>query len=121
MNHKMGDQHEAWAAEFFGGRRSKGSGSQWNSQMDGRQSRHDTPIAFAWDCKSTLGKSIGFSRQMTAKAVDQADGERPMLPLRFYDNERLTSFEDWVAVRADDFREVLDLAEAYLEEHRGSN
>ena len=44
---------------------------------------------------------------MWDKAVDQADGERPMLGLRYYANERLDVVRDLVVVSAYDLSEML--------------
>ena len=85
----MSDKHEEFLCTLFGGRQTKGSGNQWRDPTDGRNNRMVQSYAFAWDGKSTLGKSVGVTREMWAKVVEQAGGERPMLPLRFYDNERL--------------------------------
>lgn len=115
--HKMGDHHEEWLAQFLGGVKSRGSGNQWRGPMDGRHNRYLTQLAFAWDGKSTLAKSISISREMLCKAREQADGERPMIAIRFYDNERLTSYDDWFLITADDFREIRDFAEMYFHEH----
>jgi hypothetical protein len=106
LRHKMGDQHEDWLSVVLHGRKSRGSGNQWRDPMDGRRSRYRSLFAWAWDGKSTLAKSITISRAMLTKAVEQAGGERPMIAVRFYDNERLTSYEDWFLVRADDFLEL---------------
>lgn len=113
LNHRMGERHEADLAEWLGGRRTKASGSQWNDQMDGRHSRYAQTFAWAWDGKSSMSKSIGVSRAMLAKAVEQAHGERPMLALRFYDDERLRTHEDWAIIRMDDLREMLAALRAH--------
>lgn len=106
----MGDEHEAWLAELFGGRRTRGSGNQWRDQMDGRLSRYEHTFAWAWDGKSTLGLSMAVSRFMLKKAVEQAGGERPMIAIRFYDDETLRTHDDWIMVRADDFIELQEMA-----------
>jgi hypothetical protein len=103
----MGEKHEEWAAELLGGRKTRGSGSQWRDQMDGRHNHHETEFAFAWDCKSTMAKSITVTREMTAKAVEQAGAERPMIPIRFYDDERLRGYEDWLLIKPEDLVELL--------------
>jgi hypothetical protein len=72
-------------------------------------------FAFAWDGKSTLGKSVGVSRVMWEKAKEQAGGERPALPLRFYDNERLDVGEDLIVLGLDDFAELLAAANGVQE------
>lgn len=106
----MSDRHEKDLAEWLGGRRTRGSGNQFNDAMDGRQHRFEEDLAFAWDGKSTLGKSISVTEDMWEKAVDQAGGERAMIALRWYRNERLTAYTDLAAVSMDDFRELVDLA-----------
>jgi hypothetical protein len=81
--------------------------------MDGRTSSRQVAYAFAWDGKSTLGKSIGVSREMWTKAVQQAVPERAMLPLRFYDNEKLDVGHDLVVMSAYDAAEVIEDANRY--------
>jgi hypothetical protein len=110
LNKKMGDKHEEFLAALFDGTQSRGSGNQWANPMDGRTSRMHVPYAFAWDGKSTLSKSVGVSREMWAKARLQAGGERPMLGLRFYDNERLDVGLDLIVVSPHDMAEVLAAA-----------
>jgi hypothetical protein len=106
----MSDKHEVFLAELLDGRRSKGSGNQYNDAMDGRNRRYEQAYAFAWDGKSTLGKSVGVTREMWSKAVEQSDGERPMLALRWYDDYRLNPGLDLVVVDANDFAELLQAA-----------
>lgn len=109
LRRRMSDLHEADLSEWFGGRGpTPGSGNQFNRPMDGRVSRYNERYAFAWDGKSTRGESIGVSRSILAKIVDQAGGERPMLPLRFYSDDRLRLYEDWVVLRIHDLLEILD-------------
>lgn len=108
LNKKMGDHHEEDLVEWFGGRKTRGSGNQANNPMDGRHSRYDTSVAFAWDGKSTRAKSISVSRAMLDKAAEQAHGERPMIALRFYDDDRLRGFEDWMVVQKDDLLELME-------------
>lgn len=105
---RMSDAHEIFLVDLFGGRRMRGSGNQFNGQMDGRHDHREESVAFAWDGKSTFGKSIGVSLEMWAKAVEQSHGERPMLALRWYGSERLNSVLDLVAVDAQDQAELLD-------------
>jgi hypothetical protein len=102
---KMGDVHEKYLAKLFGGRQTRGSGNQWKDPADGRNDHHE-PYAFAWDGKSTLSASISITRLMWAKIVEQAGGERPMLAIRFYDNQLLDVGHDLVLVRADDLAEM---------------
>lgn len=109
IKRRMSDQHEADLAEVLGGRVSPGSGNQWHRPMDVRQSRFAETIAFAVEGKSTLGKSIGITRSMWDKAVEQAGGERPLLALRWYADDRLSGVDiDLVAMEVDTFAEVLD-------------
>ncbi len=106
----MSDAHEAHLAEVLGGKVMPGSGNQWNNQMDVRQSHHHLTFAIAADGKSTFGKSISVTREMWDKAVEQSHGERAVLPLRFYDTERLKVGIDLVVLSLDDFAELLEAA-----------
>lgn len=110
LNKKMGDKHEDFLADLFGGRQTRGSGNQWHNPMDGRTSRMTSRFAFAWDGKSTLAKSVSVSLEMWAKAVEQAGGERPMLGLRFYDTEGLDVGLDLALVNAHDLAELIEAA-----------
>ena len=112
LNHEMAEKHETWLARILGGRKTPGSGSQYRNPMDGRHNRYTDRYAFAWDGKSTRAASISISRVMLDKAREQADAERPMIALRFYDDDRLRGYEDWFLVRADDFLELRDFAQA---------
>lgn len=112
LNNRMAEKHEADLSEALGARRVRGSGSQWKEKMDVRQSRFHDRFAFAVEAKSTLGKSIGFSRARIQKAEEQAGSERPMFAFRFYGNERLTQVDhDWVAMRLEDHEEMVDVIE----------
>jgi len=107
----MSQAHERDINERLGARGTKGSGSQWHDQMDGRQHRGALRFAFAVDGKATRGESIGVGRRMWAKAVLQAGGERPALALRFYRDDRLKHYDpDLVTISMDDFEELLDAA-----------
>lgn len=101
-------KHETDWADWLGTERNRGSGNQWNHQTDGRTNRFELPFAFAFDCKAAMPgtKSISVTREMLAKLVEQSHGERPALPLRFYDTERGAYAEDWVLVRKGDFLEM---------------
>lgn len=105
----MSDAHEEFLADLLGGRRARGSGNQFNDQMDGRN-RTDTPFALAWDGKSTLGNAIGVSAEMWRKAKEQAGGEIPMLALRWYGDTRLTPARDLVVLDVNDFAAILEAA-----------
>lgn len=105
---QMSDAHEAYLQSMLGGRANRGSGNQWNNQIDGRNNALDEPFAFAWDGKSTLGKSIGVTKEMWDKAIEQSHGERPMLALRWYADERLRDRDclDLAVIPLDDLVEM---------------
>lgn len=108
LNRRMSDKHEADLAEWFGGRVTPGSGNQFNRPMDGRQSHLNQSVAFAWDGKSTRGASISVTLPMWAKAIEQSHGERPLLPLRFYGDDRLTIIRaDLAVINVHDLLELL--------------
>lgn len=107
---KMSDKHEDDLIEQLGGSKAKGSGNQWANPMDGRHNHLTTEYAFAWDAKSTLGKSIGMTREQWDKAVEQAGAERPCMPLRWYEDERLHIGLDLVVLSLNDFTELLAAA-----------
>lgn len=108
---QMAELHEAFLAELFGGRKSKNSGATWQDKGDGRNNHLIEELAFAWDGKSTRGKGITIERVMIAKIREEAAGERPAFGLRWYDTDDLQEVgEDWVAITAADFRELLAAA-----------
>jgi hypothetical protein len=109
----MSDRHEEFLADLFGefSRIMPGSGSGWAKQMDVRGSHRDEAYAFAVDGKSTLGESIGVSKSMWEKAVEQAHNEVPALALRWYASYQLDSALDLVVIRAEDFRALKEMAE----------
>lgn len=108
---QMSDRHESDWADALGGWVTPGSGSTFAAQLDVHTSRERR---FHWrlDGKSTLSRSISITRKMLDKLVEQAHSARPLLPIRFYDNERLTSAEDWVLARMADFVELDEAAAA---------
>lgn len=110
---KMSDKHEDWLADLLEGRKAKGSGNQWHNPADGRHNSRHQEFAFAWDGKSTLAKSASISLAMWEKIREQALPERPMVPVRFYRNERLDVALDLVVVDARDFAELLEAANAH--------
>lgn len=117
---KLSDQHEIWLAELLGGRRTKGSGNQFNDQMDGKNDRHATPHPLAWDGKATRGKSVGLTRAMWEKAVEQSHGLTTVLALRWYSpGNSLRSGLDLVVLEANDFAEILADARAWREARDG--
>ncbi len=116
--HDMASRHESHLAALFQGRMTRGSGNQARDQMDGKQVYRSQGYVFAWDGKSTLGKSIGVSREMWAKAQEQAHWAIPILPLRFYANDRLTAVDaDLVVIEADVLADLQRDANAYRAEH----
>lgn len=113
---QMSDKHEIWLADLFGGRRTKGSGNQFNDQMDGKNDRNEQPHALAWDGKATRGKSVGVSREMWEKAVEQSHGLTTVLALRWYSpGNALRPELDLIAMEANDFAALLADARAYRE------
>ena len=102
-------KHEEDFAELIGGTRVPGSGSQWHNKGDAANQHHEL-FAIRGDCKCTQGQSISVSRAMIRKLLEDAGGELPALPLRFYKNEHLDIEYDLVAVLSDDFGELLENA-----------
>ena len=114
LNKRMGDLHEAHAADVLNQRQTRGSGNQWRDQMDSKHDRTECVFAFANDGKSTLGKGITITRAMWAKAVEQAGGERPMLTLRWYRDASLAKADiDLAACDLLDFAEMREDAEKW--------
>lgn len=112
----MGDDHESYIVERLGGRKTPGSGSQWRNPLDGRHNRYEDEFAYAWDCKSTLAGSISVNLKVWEKTKERADGERPLMPLRFYHDERLKKYTDLVTMELEDFIELLDTINGLREE-----
>lgn len=106
----MSDAHEAFLADLLDGSVNPGSGNQWRNPIDGRQNRKTLEFAFAWDGKSTYGKSISIPLSMWEKARMQAGGDRPMLALRWYANEKLEVRRDLVVISAHDAAEMQERA-----------
>lgn len=109
-NQRKGDIHEEYVCEAIGARKTRGSGSQWRDATDGRQNHRETAFAFAFDGKSTTGKGVNVTRDMWDKAVEQAGAERPMLALRFYEDDTLEEATDLVTLSLDDFVEMREAA-----------
>lgn len=110
---KMSDAHETWLSAILNGRMTKGSGNQWHNPMDGRHSGMHQHYAFAWDGKATFAKSASITLTMWEKAREQAAPEMPLIPLRFYANERLEVTLDLVALKTEVFADILADANAY--------
>jgi hypothetical protein len=104
----MSDAHEEYLVEVLGGRMTRGSGNQPANPLDGRHAHLNQSFAFAWDGKSTMGQSLSISRATWDQIEEDAHGERPLMPLRFYDTDRLKVGLDLVVLRLDDFAEMLD-------------
>lgn len=86
----MSERHESFLAALFSGRMTKGSGSHWSDQLDGKQARGSGETVFVWDGKSTLGKGLTVTVETWAKVIEQSRAwETPMMALRWYVNERL--------------------------------
>lgn len=114
VTRKMSDRHEEDLAETLGGKRTRNSGAVWSDQSDGHHLQSEEYWRFAWDGKSTLGKSIGISREMVAKLREQSRGLLPLLPLRWYRDNRLTAVDiDLVALDLETFAEILSDANAW--------
>ena len=104
----LSDRHEAYLAELFGGRRSRGSGNQTGSPLDVRMDPNHR-FAFGFEGKSTRGKSLSVPLSMIDKLNEQAHGLRPALALRWYRPDNLlVPLHDLVAVRADDLAELIE-------------
>lgn len=111
---QMSDVHEKEIADLFGGLIMPGSGNQWANQMDVRQHHLVTgEWSFAFDGKSTLGKSIGVSVEMWEKAVEQAEHEKPALPLRFFEDYRMKGGHHLVVLDANDLAGLIEAARKY--------
>jgi len=116
LRKRMADTHEADMSQWFGGRRTRGSGNQFNNPADGRVSRYRKLFAFAWDCKSTRSGSVTVSTATWNKLREQSGGERPMLPIRFYDTDTLHVALDLVVIELDDLRELVTAVEDLREQ-----
>ena len=93
---RMAERHESYIAHLLDGYRSPGSGNHLTNQTDGRRSRHRHRLAWA-------------------KVTEQAQTDRPLMPLRFYLDDRLSQCVDLVVMRADDLAEILQLVEQRVE------
>lgn len=108
VTRKMSDRHEEDLADLLGGKRTRNSGAVWSDQSDGHHLQSEEHWRFAWDGKSTLGNSIGISRDMVTKLRQQSRGLLPLLPLRWYRDNRLTTVDiDMIALDLDTFAEIL--------------
>ena len=110
---KMAQRHEEFLAGLFDGRLTRGSGSTWVDQTDGKHRIGSRTYPFSWEAKSTLAKSWSLSLKTWRKAVEQTEpGLLTMLPVRFYGDERLTRVEeDLVVINAQVLADILEDAE----------
>ncbi len=114
VTRKMSDRHEDDLADVLDGIKTKNSGATWADRSDGHQTHSEGHWRFAWDGKSTLGRSIGITREMWLKIGEQSRGLLPMIPLRWYRDERLTAVDvDLVAIDLETFAEIQHDANAY--------
>lgn len=119
---KMSDAHEDWLVETLGGAKTRGSGNQWRAPADGRHNPYDKrEWPFAWDGKSTFAKSASVNRDMWEKIREQARPNLPLIPLRFYDNEKLEVGLDLVVLDAQTFADILEAAEQWKAHQRGDD
>lgn len=110
----MSSRHEHDLVVVLDGKGTLNSGATWRDPSDGHQTLLDQHYRFAWDGKSTLGASIGVTKEMWSKAVEQSRNLDTLLPLRFYANERLTEVDlDLVVLDLDVFAQVLADANTY--------
>lgn len=108
---QMSDVHEQEIADLFGGLIMPGSGNQMANQMDVRQHHLRTgEWSFAFDGKCTLGESVGVSKKMWEKAVEQAEHEKPALPLRFFEDYRMKGGYHLVVTDANDLAGLIEAA-----------
>jgi hypothetical protein len=110
IKRRMSDRHEAYLSEMFGGRITPGSGNQVANPGDVRQDRHVQEFSFAFDGKSTRLASQSVPLSMLEKISYQSHNDRPAIALRYYLDDRLLLTEDWILIRADDLKELLDKA-----------
>lgn len=107
---KMSERHEEYILSVIGGRRTRNSGAVWSDQMDVRNDVRADEYAFAADGKSTFGESIGVSKAMWYKAVEQSADLIPILPLRWYADWKLDVELDLWVIDDNTFRAFLDIA-----------
>ena len=113
---KLADKHENDLHELLGGHQSRSSGNQWADQGDGRRGRFQNRFGWCWDAKCAMPqtKSISISRDMVNKIIHQSHGDRPLLPLRFYADERGGIEHDLVVMRLSDLAELIEAVEGDL-------
>jgi hypothetical protein len=102
----MSERHEKHLVNVLGGRMTKGSGSTFADQGDGKQDYRSGQYVFCWDGKSTMAKSISVSIDMWEKIEEQAHWARPAIPLRFYSDRRGINTLDLVVCSLTDFADM---------------
>lgn len=106
----LSDKHADYIEAMFEARTMRGSGNQSNRPTDNRMDGN-LPYAFAFEGKSTRQASLSIKITDWHKLLDQSHALRPALAYRFYRNDNLLVPDlDLVAVRADDFAEILAVA-----------
>jgi hypothetical protein len=119
-NQQMGDAHEADIATWIEGAQTKASGSQWHNQMDAKNGLK-MPFPIAADGKSTLGKSIGITRELWAKFREQTFGEIPVMFQRWYRSVDLRTVDlDLITMEVGDFLPILVAARKWEEHQRAA-
>ena len=95
----LSDLHEQHVAAVLDGRCTRGSGSSFVDQTDGKQGYRSQEFVLAWECKSTMARSMTFKLADWDKAEKQSQWAYAVMPLRFYrDAERLSKVTDLVVV-----------------------
>lgn len=105
----MSDRHEAHLVNVLGGRLTKASGSS-NDKGDGVHVKGEETYCFAWDGKSTRAASMSVKVGDFDKIVEQRPGYRPMIPIRFYRDDRLTAMLDLAILDLNDVAELIEMA-----------
>ena len=77
---KMSNRHEQDICGMLGGRVTKNSGATWAETMDVLMDEGDW-YSFALDGKSTLAKSMSFTREMWTKALKQSGMRLTAMPV----------------------------------------
>lgn len=105
VSQRLAAQHEQWLAHTLGGRQTRGSGSQWRDQGDGKHTVGER-FRFFWDGKCTRAQSLSVTVGMWRKVASQAGWNRPLLPLRWYRSDSGEVELDLVAMAPADFLEL---------------
>jgi hypothetical protein len=106
----MSDRHERRLAEVLEGRITRGSGSTFKDQGDGKQAYRSAEFVFCWDGKATRARSASVKLEDWEKITEQSHWARPLLPIRFYHDDRLTRFTDLVVLDLETFADLQSTA-----------